>query len=175
MAMTNEFGASADRSSAPVADVALKPAFEELFDSESRGMLRLAGGLVDTPERAEEIVEDAFGKTLIAWSRLREPGAFLRTAVVNGCKSELRRRRVRRRHPMPPPGTAELADQETDLLAAVAQLAPRRRIAITLRFYADMSEATIAETMGIRPGTVKSLISRGLQDLRDSDVRKYQL
>lgn len=42
-------------------------------------MLRLAVGLVDIPERAEEIVQDAFEKTLIAWGRLREPGAYLRT------------------------------------------------------------------------------------------------
>lgn len=175
MAIVNEVSVGAEHVSVPTADVALKPTFEDLFSSELPGMLRLAVGLVDIPERAEEIVQDAFEKTLIAWGRLREPGAYLRTAVVNGCKSELRRRRVRRRHPNPPAGTAELTDQETDLLAAVARLAPRRRIAITLRFYADLSEASIAETMGIRPGTVKSLISRGLQDLRDSEPRKYQL
>ena len=99
--VVNEFSVGAEQVGVPTADVALKPTFEDLFACELPGMLRLAVGLVDIPERAEEIVQDAFEKTLIAWGRLREPGAYLRTAVVNGCKSELRRRRVRRRHPDP--------------------------------------------------------------------------
>ncbi|MGD9998142.1 MAG: sigma-70 family RNA polymerase sigma factor [Ilumatobacteraceae bacterium] len=140
--------------------------FDELFASESGPMLRLAVGLVDLPERAEEIVQDAFERTLLAWNRLRQPGAFLRTAVVNGCRSELRRRRVIRRHPVVAPGSTELGEPDGALMAAVARLTPQRRIAITLRYYADLTEADIAETMGVRVGTVKSLISRGLADLR---------
>jgi len=143
--------------------------FDAFFSVESPKMLRLAVGLVDLPERAEEIVQDAFEKTLLAWPRLREPGAFLRTAVVNGCRSELRRRRVMRRHPYPPAGTETLGEADRALLDAVARLSPRRRIAVTLRFYADMSEAQIGDAMGVRPGTVKSLISRGLDDLRQSE------
>lgn len=148
--------------------------FEEFFAVESSKMLRLAVGLVDRPERAEEIVQDAFEKTLLAWPRLREPGAFLRTAVVNGCRSELRRRRVMRRHPDPPAALAELGESDRALLEAVARLSPRRRIAVTLRFYADMTEADAAAAMGIRPGTVKSLISRGLDDLRQSEFARNE-
>ena len=146
--------------------------FEQLFASESGVMLRLAIGLVDVPERAEEIVQDAFEKTLLAWARLNEPGAFLRTAVVNGCRSELRRRRVMRRHPVPLAGASELGEADGALLAAVARLTPQRRVAITLRYYSDLAEADIANAMGVRVGTVKSLISRGLADLRKSDLRR---
>ncbi|MBI5090646.1 MAG: sigma-70 family RNA polymerase sigma factor [Actinobacteria bacterium] len=148
--------------------------FDELFVTESAAMLRLAIGLVDVPERAEEIVQDAFEKTLLAWGRLREPGALLRTAAVNGCRTELRRRRVMRRHPLVAPGSVELGEADAALLAAVAGLTPQRRIAITLRYYADLTEADIAETMGVRVGTVKSLISRGLADLRASHLRSLQ-
>ena len=140
--------------------------FDELFASELRSMIRLAVGLVDVPERAEEIVQDAFEKTLLAWPRLRTPGAYLRTAVVNGCRSELRRRRVVRRHPTPEATSVELGESDARLLSALAQLTSQRRIALTLRFYADLTEADIATAMGVRPGTVKSLISRGLNDLR---------
>jgi RNA polymerase sigma factor (sigma-70 family) len=148
--------------------------FEELFAAESPVMLRLAVRLVDVPERAEEIVQDAFEKTLLAWHRVREPGAFVRTAVVNGCRSELRRRRVVRRHPLPAAGTADLGESDSSLLDAVERLTPQRRIAITLRYYADLPEAEIAAAMGVRPGTVKSLISRALADLRASDLRRLQ-
>ena len=149
---------------------AVTPSFEAFFAAECPAMLRLAVSMVDLPERAEEIVQDAFEKTLLAWSRLRQPGAFLRTAVVNGCRSELRRRRVVRRHPLPAAGVEHLTENDASVLAALARLSPRRRIALTLRFYADLPEADIAAAMGIRRGTVKSLISRGLDDLRRGDL-----
>ena len=146
--------------------------FEALFASEQHRCCSSRCDLVDLPERAEEIVQDAFEKTLVAWPRLREPGAYLRTSVVNGCRSELRRRQVMRRHPSPAPAIAELGERDGALLVAVSRLTPQRRIAITLRFWADMTEADIAAAMDVRPGTVKSLISRGLADLRQSDLTK---
>jgi RNA polymerase sigma factor (sigma-70 family) len=79
-----------------------------------------------------------------------------------------------RRHPVAPPGHTELGEADSALLSAVARLTPQRRIAITLRYYADMTEAAIAETMGVRVGTVKSLISRGLADLRASHPRSLE-
>ena len=50
---------------------------------------------------------------------------------------------------------------------ALDRLAPKRKTALVLRFYAGLSEREIAEAMGVRPGTVKSLLSRGLADLRE--------
>lgn len=138
--------------------------FEDFFLRERAPMVRLATSLVDGRERAEEIVQDAFEKALLAWKRLDQPGAYLRRSVVNGCHSELRRRRVMRRHPMVSTPAQPTAD--TYLLDALAALTPKRRIALTLRFYADLPEAEIATVMGVRLGTVKSLISRGLADLR---------
>jgi hypothetical protein len=62
--------------------------FEEFFLRERTPMVRMATSLVDIPERAEEIVQDAFERTLLAWSRLDQPGAYLSRSVVNGCRSE---------------------------------------------------------------------------------------
>jgi RNA polymerase sigma factor (sigma-70 family) len=140
--------------------------FDELFVHEVEPMIRLAISLVDTRERAEEIVQDAFEKTLMAWRRLDRPGAYLRLAVVNGCRSELRRRRVVRGAPNPTADDRLSSPADSDLLDALSRLTPKRRIALTLRFYADLPEAEIAELMGVRLGTVKSLVSRGLADLR---------
>ena len=128
-------------------------------------MVRLARGLVDVIESAEEIVQDAFAKVFERWDRLGSPGGYLRTAVVNGARSELRKREVRRRIGLvQPPQTPAEPDYLTD---ALKSLAPKRRTALVLRFYAGLSEREIAETMGVRPGTVKSLVSRGLTELRE--------
>lgn len=61
-----------------------------------------------------------------------------------------------------------VADPDDDLADAIAALPPKRRAAVVLRFYLDLSEADIAETPGVRPGTVKSLLSRGLAELRSA-------
>ena len=139
--------------------------FDDLFRREYEPMVRLARGLVDTTEAAEEIVQEAFAKVLDRWSRLDQPGAYLRTTVVNGARSELRKRQVRRRiglRPLLPPDP-----QEQDyLLDALDHLSNRHRTVLILKFYADMTEKEIAQAMGVRPGTVKSATSRGLAELR---------
>jgi RNA polymerase sigma factor (sigma-70 family) len=145
--------------------------FDVLFADEAEPMIRLAISLVDTRERAEEIVQDAFEKTLMAWRRLDKPGGYLRSAVINGCRSELRRRRIVRRVAEPLVDEAAASPGDSDLLDALARLTPKRRIALTLRFYADLPEAQIAELMNVRLGTVKSLVSRGLADLRKVVVK----
>jgi len=53
------------------------------------------------------------------------------------------------------------------MLALLDELPARRRDALVLRFYLGLSEADIAETLGVRPGTVKSMVSRGLQQLAE--------
>lgn len=139
--------------------------FDALYQREYGPMVRIARGLVDTTERAEEIVQDAFAKLLDGWYRVNEPGAYLRTAVVNGARSELRKRAVRRRvglqrRPDPAPFERDY------LVDALEKLPPKRKTALVLRYYADMTEKEIASTMGVRPGTVKSMLSRGLAELR---------
>lgn len=139
--------------------------FNDLYRREYDPMVRLARGLVDTTEFAEEVVQEAFAKVLDRWDRLNHPGAYLRTAVVNGARSELRKREVRRRiglRPFIPPQPEE----QDYLLDALDQLSPRQRTVLVLKFYADMTEKEIAQAMGVRPGTVKSATSRGLAELR---------
>lgn len=139
--------------------------FEALYRHEFPGMVKLARAMVDQTDKATEIVQEAFAKTWRKWSTVKNPGGYVRTAVVNGCRSELRKREVRRRIPLPAPDTVD--DREREYLAdALAQLSPKRRIVLVLRFYEDMPDAEIAEVLGVRPGTIKSLASRGLADLR---------
>ena len=143
---------------------------DELWRLEYPVMVRLARALVDSAERAEEIVQDAFAHTLRRYASLDRPGAYLRTAVVNGAKGELRKREVRRRI-SPPARPASTPASDEYLADALSALSPKRRIVLVLRFYADMADADIAEHLGVRPATVRSLAARGLADLRKTIER----
>lgn len=139
--------------------------FDDLYRTEYVPMVKLARGLVDSSERAEEIVQDAFAKVFERWNRLNEPGGYLRVAVINGARSELRKREVSRRFGLT--RRVEATDTERDyLIDALDQLPAKQKTVLVLRFYADMSEKEIADTLSIRPGTVKSSTSRGLANLR---------
>ena len=139
--------------------------FDDLYRAEYVPMVKLARGLVDSSERAEEIVQDAFAKVFERWNRLKEPGGYLRVSVINGARSELRKREVSRRLGLT--RRAEKVTEERDyLLDALDQLSTNQKTVLVLRFYADMSEKEIADALNIRPGTVKSTTSRGLARLR---------
>ena len=138
---------------------------EDLWRREYAPMVRLARALVDSTERAEEIVQDAFAHTLRRWPRLDRPGAYLRTAVVNGARSELRRREVRRR--LAPSRPSVQAPDDEYLADAVGSLSPKRRIVVVPRYYADLPDDEIAAILDVRPATVRSLAARGLADLRE--------
>jgi RNA polymerase sigma-70 factor (sigma-E family) len=139
--------------------------FEALYAEEVDAMARLAFLMVGSESQAEELVHDAFARLYERWNRVDNPGGYLRTCVVNGCKDRLRRRSVERRHP---PKVATGSEDEVDLLADVlATLPVKQRAAIVLRYYEDRSEADIAQLLGVRPGTVKSLLHRGLASLRE--------
>lgn len=134
-----------------------------LYATQRAPMTRLAHAITGSNAVAQEVVQDAFLRLGNARD-VREPAAYLRTIVVNLSRTAIRRgaRTVAMPHEpiaLDPPEIDELWQQ-------VQQLPEKYRTALALRFYADLSEAQMAETMGCRPGTVKSLVSRGLDMLR---------
>jgi RNA polymerase sigma-70 factor (sigma-E family) len=147
----------------------------ELYAAHRLGLMRLAVLLVDDPAQAEDVVHDAFTRFLEKAPALRDRSAalaYLRTSVVNGSRSALRRRRTVRAHvpareePLPSPeGLTELAEDHREVLAAVAQLPQRQREVLVLRYWSELSEAEIAAALGISRGTVKSTASRALDAL----------
>ena len=140
--------------------------FEQLFRQSYEPMVRVAFLLVGGRAEAEDVVQDAFAQIELRWARLDNPEGYLRRCVVNRANDVLRRRRLeerfrllRRDH------TEELhADELGD---ALARLSPRRRAAVVLRYYAGLKEREIAEALGVRPGTVKSMLHRALSELRE--------
>lgn len=138
--------------------------FDEFFVEHYAAMVRLATLLVDRQSIAEELVQDAFRQLWERWSDVADPLPYLRRSVVNGSRGELRKRRVRRLHPDPPPRDGP--DEHDYLLDVLATLPARRRTAVVLRFYVGLTFPEIAEAMGISIGTAKSTVHRALADLR---------
>lgn len=147
-----------------------------LYRAHYTSLVRLASLLVGDSWQGEEIVQDAFVAMHGKWRRLRDPAnalAYLRQAVVNRSRSALRHSAVVARHqpaPLPDEPSAEhqaLAHlRRAEILAAIRALPRRQRETLILRYYADLSEEQIADTLGISTGAVKSHAFRGLAALR---------
>ena len=145
-------------------------AFADLYRDRWAAMVRLAHLLTGDNAAAQDLVQDAFVK-VSAQIRdrgrpLDEPSAYLRRAVVNSCNSWHRRQGIERRHNRPEPEPLHLGPELDETWAALDGLPAKRRTALVLRFYEDLSYDDIAESMGVRPATVRSLIHRGLASLR---------
>lgn len=146
-----------------------------LYEQHAPDAIRLAALLTGDRALAEDIVQEAFARLVGRLQHIREPEAFrayLRKAVVNLSRMHFRRRKVERtslqRLGTRPPtvaGDPDVAAREA-MAQALLQLPERQRAAIVLRFYEDLSERQVAEILRCRPGTVGSLVSRGLGALR---------
>ncbi len=159
--------------SVPEADDALAA----LHRAHYRSLVRLGALLLGDTETSEEVVQDAFIKLQLRWGGLRDidkAPAYLRSAVLNGARSQLRRRGVRRRHaerrtPNLDAGSAESGamaiEDHRRVVAAMRALPERQREALALKFYLDLSEADIAAAMGVSVGSVKTHVHRGLAAL----------
>ncbi len=138
--------------------------FEDLYAAQYRSMVRLAFTLVDTRQRAEEVVQDSFAAVYERYDRLDNPEAYLRVTVLNGCRRVLRRRVLRRSQPVPHEQDGELGYNH--VLDAIQRLPHRQRSMVALRYDLQLTDTEIAETLGVPVGTVKSTIHRALATLR---------
>ena len=151
----------------------------ELYLRHADAAVRLAYLLTRDHALAEDLVQEAFVRLAGRLAHLRDPGAFdayLRRTVVNLSNSHFRRKKVERAYLERTRGTmgtrtAEWSDSSLEdsepLWQALGRLSGRQRAALVLRFYEDLSERQVAEILNCRPGTVKSLVSRGLETLRN--------
>lgn len=137
-----------------------------------RALVRMACLLVDDVGSGEEVVQDAFVRVYRAWARVDDPLKYLRTTVMNGARSGLRRRRSARRYVPPVARSVPGADEEVvvlsdhaEVMVALRDLPRRQRECLVLRYFVDLSEAEIASTLGISAGSVKSHSHRGMTAL----------
>lgn len=147
----------------------------ELYQRHALGLIRLARLMVGDTPTAEDVVQDAFLGLHGKRHALRDPGdalPYVRSAVLNRCRSVLRRRSVAGRFlPSyePPVWSAEegalQSAEHRQVLAAIAELPRRQREVLALRYYCDLPEEEIARTLKITRGTVSSTTARAIASL----------
>ena len=147
--------------------------FEEFVDEHQMALRRYALALTGNPHDADDLLQSTLVKLNLAWPRLTDTGnlrAYARTTMARNHVS-LWRRWGRRETPLatlpetPAPAGGDLA--ESDLIwRALDGLGRRQRAVVVLRYFEDLDLATIAETLGISVGTVKSQLSRAQAHLR---------
>lgn len=149
--------------------------FAELVSAVSSRLVRTAYAICGDQGMAEDAVQSALISAYRSWRRIRaanSPEAYLRKMVVNQLLGWRRRKSSRMTTSMgvgaePVHASHEVSVVEHEFVwAAVARLPARQRAVIVLRYYEGLSEAEIAETLGIRPGTVKSQAAAGIARLR---------
>lgn len=149
-----------------------------LYEQHHLSLIRMARLLVDDLPSAEDAVQDAFLGMHRNLGSVRDPDAalgYLRRSVVNQARSQLRRRRTVREHlkvaepEVSPPADDDLllAEEHREVLAALDQIPDGQREVLVLRYWSDLSEAQIADALGISKGTVKSQASRGVKALAE--------
>jgi RNA polymerase sigma-70 factor (sigma-E family) len=148
--------------------------FRDYVTTRGPSLLRAAYLLTGNRADAEDLVQAALAKTYLAWDRIEDRGAldgYVRRAMINTHISWWRRRKLDE-YPtdeIPDQPVADHADQsqlQDSLRRAVERLPYRMRAAVVLRYYEDMTEAEVADALGVSLGTVKSTVSRAVAKLR---------
>ena len=147
----------------------------DLYDARWTSMVRLASLMLGSSDQAEEIVQEAMYAVYQRRTQFQtdaHAAAYLRTAVVNRCRSAHRHRVVVQRYRPDeqtsdgPEEAAGRLETHQEVLAALRTLPQRQQEVLILRYYSEASEAEIAETLGISRGAVKSHAHRGMLSLR---------
>lgn len=148
--------------------------FEEFVSGTAGALLRLATVMTADPSAAQDVVQSVLERAFRDWPRisgLEHRDAYVRRMITNEALSLRRRaRRIVLTDAVPdsrlsPDETAGIGDNE-ELIAALRRLPPRQRVAVGLRYFADLSDADIAAALGCREGTVRGYVLRGLRRLR---------
>jgi RNA polymerase sigma factor (sigma-70 family) len=143
---------------------------ERLYRSSNRRFVRVALAITRDRDAASEAVQEAFTKAIRARGRFRGEGsleAWLWRGVVNEAK-----RLVVRARPGPLEADERVAngspDEDEAIRALIAALPERQRLAVFLRYYADLDYRTIAEVLGLETGTVSATLHAAHRSLRSS-------
>jgi RNA polymerase sigma factor (sigma-70 family) len=148
-----------------------------LFDQHYQPMVRMATALLGQSAAAEDVVQQAFLSVNGALLRLRAGSelAYLRKAVMNGCRSQVRHDRARKRRPVlsrdddvaRPDDNAVHRDQQRRVLDAIDALPMRQRQCLVLRYYGGLTDTEVAAALDLSAGSAKTHIRRGLLALQE--------
>ncbi len=147
-----------------------------LYSARFAELVRTAALLLGHVDEAEEIVQEAFVRTLKAWPRLHDVSrveSYLLSVMLNLARSKIRRRAIARHRGLPVdaslPSTEEkvvLREEYRTVLGELWRLPKRQRECLVLRYYLGLSESEVAEVLGISVGSVKTHTHRGIEKIR---------
>jgi RNA polymerase sigma-70 factor (sigma-E family) len=146
-----------------------------LYDRHIDDAVRFAYLLTGDEHLAQDLAHDAFVRLLKRFHDLRSKeafGAYLRRTILNLVRDRYRRRLRWDRYEQASRLREAEVDQpdvglQQDLWRALQELPHRQRAAVILRYYEDLSEAQVGEVLGCSAGSVKSLVARGMEKLRE--------
>jgi RNA polymerase sigma-70 factor (sigma-E family) len=151
--------------------------FEEFVAGRGQALQRFGFALTGDWALAEDLLQTALARAYPRWSRVQrdDPEGYVRKIMVNTWSSWWRRRW---RGELPTAQLPEVAgpdsfaevDSREALRSALSKLPPRQRAVVVLRYHQDLSEAQVADLLGVSVGTVKSQAARALETLRSQAV-----
>jgi RNA polymerase sigma factor (sigma-70 family) len=140
---------------------------EGLYRQERRSLIQVAWLILGSREAAEDAVQESFARLgSRSWEGIDNLAAYVRTMVLNECRSVIRKR-DRIRPTADTPDDIHLDEYIGDLKGALDALTPKRRMVVVLRYYCDLPVGEIADVMQCRPSTVSSLLHRAMIDLKE--------
>ena len=173
-------GGAGDAGAGAVVDagVDLDAEFQDYMAARWPVLVRTAFLLTGDRFLAEDLAQTALTRVYASWRRVRRAGdvdAYVRRVLVNVNSGRFRKRRVAEHLvAVPVDGRSHVPHepiaQRSALMAAMAELPPRQRAVVVLRYWEDLSEREVAEVLGCSVGTVKSQASNALARLRASAV-----
>jgi RNA polymerase sigma-70 factor (sigma-E family) len=146
--------------------------FTEFVEASWAGLYRTAFMLLGDRGLAEDLAQTALTKTYTAWTRIDDRSAaraYAQRTLVNTASSWFRRKGWRNERPtldLPEALHAHNVGARLEVMDALAQLPPRQRAVIVLRYYEDLPVAETADALGCSTGTVKSQTFEALAKLR---------
>lgn len=136
--------------------------FAGWYRAQHAGVVRTLAAVIGDVDEAGEAADEAFARALERWARvsaMATPTGWVYRVALNVARRRARRaalhRRLVRRHRA---GWAVMQPVDAELWAAVRRLPERQRMAVALRYIADLPEAVIAEAMGVAAGTVSATL-----------------
>ena len=177
--MDQVLAATATRAPVPASPLtglgdARQAAVTALYHEHALSLIRLAHIMLGGRAGAEDIVHDAFCGLYRRWAHLADPGnalGYVRSSVLNGCRTALRRSRLAdlTRSYQPDEASAEaavlLGEERREVVRALRRLPARQREVLVLGYYLDLPDEQIADDLGIGASTVRSTRHRALAAL----------
>ncbi len=137
--------------------------FETWYRTEHPKVLAALSVVARDPDLAQEVTAEAFARALQRWDRVGEmdsPGGWTYRVALNVLRRRARRAALEHRllRRLAPSSPIQVPAYAVEVWQAVTDLAPRMRTAVALRYLGGLTEAEVADVMGIAPGTVAATL-----------------